>query len=273
VPLSFVRGTDVRRLNLFVKGNTDVRDSLLCSRIGGTVAWNGINEVIRPQFPGTVVRIRHETWSRSDALLAAADVVPPELLARPLQLGPYPAESQFSRALFTTPCEAVVLSIQPDVMWRLCRHRRDGYLFNPSEWQKWPSEDRQWLRDNFEDAGFLGPGASMDNLARICDQLRAKGDLPILVYNMSAAVPGEQVHCHEGLGEILSTRIRRFNLALVELSQRTGISVVDVDAVVARTGADRLLVDPSHLTAEGCRLVAEEVVRILHDRGCFDESG
>ena len=57
---------------------------------------------------------------------------------------------------------------------------------------------------------------------------------------------------------------------MIELSERIGISIVDVDAVVARGGADRLKFDPTHLTAEGNRLVAEEVVRILEDLGCFD---
>jgi hypothetical protein len=45
---------------------------------------------------------------------------------------------------------------------------------------------------------------------------------------------------------------------------------VDVDRIVACAGADRLKVDLLHLTAEGWRLVAEEVARILDERGCFD---
>ena len=61
--------------------------------------------------------------------------------------------------------------------------------------------------------------------------------------------------------------MRRFNLGLAELSQQTGISVIDVDRIVARAGADRLKLDTVHLTAEGCRLVAEEVVRVLDDLG------
>jgi hypothetical protein len=69
--------------------------------------------------------------------------------------------------------------------------------------------------------------------------------------------------------DALSTRIRRLNLGLIELSQDTGISVIDVDSVVARAGADHVKLDAVHLTAEGCRLVAEEVVRVLDDLGCF----
>lgn len=262
----------MRRLNLFVKGNVDLRDALLHSRVGGVVQWNGINEIVRQHFPGTVVRIRHETWTRSDALLASDGTVPPELQRRPLALGPYPVASQFSRKIFTTPGEVVVLSIQPDVMNNLYRHRREGYHLCPYGWENWTPEDRQWLRDNFENLGFLDVSASLAQLTRICQEIRSRLQSQILVCNLSAVVPGDQVHCHEGLDEILSTRIRRFNLALVELSQRLGVSVVDVDALVARAGADRLKIDPIHLTAEGYRLVALEVTRILQDLGCFDET-
>ena len=56
------------------------------------------------------------------------------------------------------------------------------------------------------------------------------------------------------------------------MSRQTGISVVDVDAVVARAGAARLKLDALHLTAEGYRLVAAEVVHILADLGCLPEA-
>jgi lysophospholipase L1-like esterase len=73
------------------------------------------------------------------------------------------------------------------------------------------------------------------------------------------------VHCLQGLGEIYATKCRRFNLGLAELSEGLGISIVDVDSILARSGADRLKIDAMHLTPEGYQLVAEEVVRILVD--------
>jgi hypothetical protein len=260
----------VRRLTIFAKGNTDVRDSLLYAAVGGEVRWNGINEVVRRQFPGHVVRVHHETCTRSDALAAAGGAVPAGLRDRQLDLGPYPLESQFSRRVFTTPSAAVVLSLQSDVMMRAARHRREGYLFSPYQANRWAEADRQWLREQFEQVDYLDVDSSMHHLAQVCDGVRASLGAHVLVYNMSAVVPGERIHCYQGLAEALSTRIRRFNLGLVGLSERLGLSVVDVDAVVARGGADRLKLGPAHLTAEGHRLVAEEVVRVLHDLGCFD---
>ena len=85
-------------------------------------------------------------------------------------------------------------------------------------------------------------------------------------------VPGERIHSHEGLDELFSTRIRRFNLGLIRLSQETGISIIDVDGLLARAGAEQLKLDTIHLTGEGSRLVAEEVVRVLDDLGCLPPS-
>jgi len=260
----------MRRLNLFVKGNVDLRDSLLVSSVGGKLQWNGINEIVRQAFPGHLVRVRHETCTRSDALTATDGTIPEGLTDRALALGPYPLESQFGRKVFETASDVVVFSLQPDVFNNLWRHRHDGYLFYPHGWPDWPAGERQWLRECFEDVGYLDAGTSMKHLGRICQEIRASSDAHILIYNVPAAIPGEQVHCYSGLGEILSTRIRRFNLALIELAQELGISVVDVDALVSCAGADRVRVGPVHLTGEGQRLVAQEVVRILQDLGCFD---
>jgi hypothetical protein len=257
-------------LTVFAKGNLDVRDSLHALRTAGQVQWNGINEILRDGYPGTLVRLRHETWTRSDALLEATGAVPAELAARRLPLGAFSAEAQFSRAIFETDADAFVLSIQPDLGNQLLRHRRDGYLFNPHDWRSWSPADRQWLRAAFVEAERLDVAGSMANLARIVERLRARRPAaPVLIYNISAVVPGDLIHCHAGMGEVLSTRIRRFNLALAELSQETGVSIVDVDAILARAGAERLKIDAFHLTAEACRLVATEVARVLHDLGCL----
>ncbi len=259
----------MRRLTLFAKGNGDVCDSLHSMRVGGEIRWNGINEIVRERFTETLVRVRHEVCTRSDALLEAAGTVPPDLAGWPLPLAPYTSAAQFSRALFDTDADAYVLSIQPDLTAKLLRHRRDGYLLYPHNWAAWSAADKLRLHEAFTREPALDPAASMGNLAAIVARIRERSQAPVLVYNMCSALPGDTVHCHQGLGEILSTRIRRFNLALADLSAAIGISVVDVDAVVAREGSRRLLIDAFHLVPEGNRLVAAEVVRVLEDLGCF----
>jgi lysophospholipase L1-like esterase len=111
---------------------------------------------------------------------------------------------------------------------------------------------------------------SFINLERIVERIRSRTDAPILVYNLSPIVPGQIVHSLQGLGETFATRIRRFNLALADLSETSGISIIDVDEILARAGADRLKVDAMHLEPEAYRLIAEEVVRVMTDLGVLE---
>ena len=262
------------RLTIFAKGNLDIRDSLHSMRVNGAIVWNGVGPVARERHPVWTTRVRHETFTRSDALAAAEGGVPAELAERAPPLGAYPPQSQFSGAIFEGDADAYVLSIQPDLNTALRRHRRDGWVFYPEGQQRWSPADRAWLAQSFELSPPPGAEAAMASLSRVIERIRARSAAPILVYNLSAAIPGDDVHLHRGLGETLATRIRRFNLALTELSARAGVSIIDVDRIVARGGADRLKLDALHLSAEGCRRVAEEVVRVLTDWGCFaDEVG
>jgi hypothetical protein len=264
-------GGTVGRLNLFAKGNVDVHDSLHSCRIGGEVRWNGINEVLRGRTDA-VVRLRHETWTRSDAILEASGSVPSEILERQLELGSYPAQSQFSVALFDNKADAIILSILGETATTLVKHSRAGFLFYPSDPGNWSQADRDWLKSDFTRRDLLDVEGSMSNLRKIVDRIREHSDAPILVYNVSSIVPDETVHSLQGLGEIYSTRCRRFNLGLADLSEEIGFSIVDVDSIIGRAGADNFKIDAMHLTPDGYRLVAEEVVRVLEDLGVISLS-
>lgn len=261
----------MKRVSIFAKGNVDVHDSLHSCRVGGELRWNGINEIMRAQFPDVTLRVRHETLTRFDALLAANGTVPEVMAGHDLPLGTYPLASQFSDKVYSTPSDAVVLSILPDVASPLVRHREDDFLFYPADASGWPDTERNWLKANFTSIGKAGLDDSMANLTAVIERLWQDREVPVLVYNMSSVIPGDRVHSYVGLDETYATRIRRFNLALIELSQELGFSIVDVDAVLARNGAERLKLDVMHLHPEGYRLIAEEVVRILDDLGIFEE--
>lgn len=261
-----------RRITLFAKGNVDVHDSLHSCVIGGQLCWNGVNEVARKLHPGASIRLKHETWTRSDATLKARDGAPEVLAARDLPLGVYPVVSQFGTALFDATPDAFVLTIQPDTATGLYQHRDTGALLYPHNLASWPLADRDWFKAEFVPLGPLDPTDSLANFELIIEKIRARSEAPILIYNVSPIVPREMVHCYQGLGETYSTRIRRFNLGLTELSERTGISIVDVDAILARAGADKLKHDAIHLAPEGYALIAEEVVRVLEDLGVFEPS-
>ncbi len=261
----------MRRVNVFAKANVDVYDSLHSSRVGGGVQWNGVNEILKASHPGVTVRVRHETASRSDAMIEADGAPPVEAAGIDHLLGSFPIASQFSAALFATDADAIVLSTLTDVLVSsLYRHRKRGFALLAGDCEDWPAADRAWLERDFVRQARLEPEASMSHFERLIGRIRKSTDAPILIYNLSAIIPGDNVHCFAGLDETFSARIRRFNTALTDLSARTGVSIVDVDRVVAQAGADRTKLDVYHLTREGYALVAAEVVRILDDLGLLD---
>src|SRR5262245_29901412 len=138
----------MKRINIFVKGNVDVYDSLVYSRINGRILWNGLNALLAERGADVVVRTRHEPCARWDLTGTEGRGVPSELAARNLDLGSFTLDVQFRSKLLDSPADVLVLSIQADVMNPLCRHRRDGYAFFAVN-GKWLTEDRRWLDDAF----------------------------------------------------------------------------------------------------------------------------
>ncbi|MFM2288548.1 MAG: hypothetical protein RL684_1691 [Pseudomonadota bacterium] len=262
-----------RILKIFAKGNVDVRDSLLFSRVNGVLQWNGVNELLRPRHPGVLAKVRHETCTRLDLIPLPgeepAHAVPADIATR-LPSGSHPVERQQRTTLFDEPADVVVLSLQSAVTNALVRHRRDGWLLLPDEIEGWPDEPRSYLERECEFAGLADLDATMQRLEQLVLAIEEKLGAQVLVYNLSPVTPGERTHCWIGADDSLTLRVQRFNLALAQLSAKLGFSIVDVDRIVACAGADRLKIDLFHLTAEGWKLLAEEVVRILEERGCLD---
>jgi hypothetical protein len=153
----------------------------------------------------------------------------------------------------------------------LLRHRTLDYLMHPYDLRWWPAAELDWLKANFIPEPAPGAERSMEDLAHVIDRYRRLSEAPILVFNMSSVVPGETIHSYQCAADATSQRIRRFNCALVDASAELGFSIVDVDRIIAEHGARHLKFDPIHFNAEGCRLVCEDVVRILDDYGVLLE--
>jgi hypothetical protein len=260
----------VARLNVVLKGNFDVHDSLAYSRVNGEIQWNGINALLAEHHPGFIARAYHEPCARWDVLGIEGAKVPIDLDARKLDLGAFTLDVQFRSKLLDHPADVVVLSIQPDVMTQTVRHRREGYEFLPAFNDAWGAEDRRWLDEEFAMVPLSTPAASMKQLSLILRSIRARSSPSVLVFNMSSCIVGDRVTSYSGLEDALSTRIRAFNLALIEIAPELDISIVDVDHIVAQAGATRTKVDATHYTPIGYRLIAAEVLRILEDYGHFD---
>lgn len=255
----------MRRLSIFAKGNADVRDSLHALVEDGAVTWNGLNAALALSGDGVRTRVIHETMTRTDAVIALPHKGPAAEADFPL--GVFPVATQGATRLFDGGHDAVVLSIQADVMHPLARHRRDDSLLYPHGLRGWPAEARRRLMTEYAPVPALSPEASMAGFAAIVARIRAARDVPVLIFNLSPVLGWERLHSFHGLGETLGERIRRFNLALFDLSRAKDVSIVDVEAIVARGGVTAMKRDAVTLTAAGCRAVALEVRHILDERG------
>lgn len=260
----------MRRLTIFAKGNVDVHDSLVYMRVNGAIEWNGINSLLAEQRPDWVARVRHESCARWDRAGIPASEIPSELAAFQPDLGTMTLAAQFQSQIFAHPADVIVLSMQADVTNTLERHRKDGYAFvDPG-----PRSDeyKRWKAEQFVSVPRNTAERSMASLETLLDAIRDRSKATVLVYNMSSYVPGERISSYRGLEDAESLRIREFNMALFELAKRRhDFVVVDVDQAIARAGASRLKLDFLHYHADGYRLIAAEVLRLLEDAGTFDE--
>ena len=261
---------ELKRITIFAKGNLDVRDTLHSCVLGGKLVWNGINEVFRESGSEIYARVIHETWTRSDALLESTGEVPSAITERILPLGPYSSESQFSRRVIGVKADIIVLSIQPDIIMKLVRHRKQGFLFHPYDWHGWAPEVQHWLRHEFYPVGLLELEEFMSNFKALISEIRNKSSAEILIFNVSSVIPGDQTHNYQSLPEALATRIRRFNLGLVEVSECTGVSIIDVDHILAREGTNATKFSTLHFSAAGCKAIAVEFARVMRERLCLN---
>ena len=85
-------------------------------------------------------------------------------------------------------------------------------------------------------------------------------------------LPAARLAFHHPVPNIEQQMTKRIAIIQGELSETNGISIIDVDTIVARHGADALKLDAVHLKPIGYRLLAEEVVRVLEDVGILNEA-
>ena len=112
---------------------------------------------------------------------------------------------------------------------------------------------------------------SLIQLARFVQEDR-RGRLAVL--NASSLVPRARTAAESRHGERdpLDLRIRRLNLAVLEASHATGLSVVDADQLVAEMNAPHKVVAPFDYSPEVCDALQARLVAILDDLGFVERS-
>lgn len=258
-------------LRLFLKGNNDLVEAL-CPQAQATGAEaSGLRHFIRRKYGDAfAIEILHEPCGRSDLLLQhlGDDGGPPppsDPIDEAMSLDPHTRLGQADP-------DVIVLSLQPEVAHTLWRHRRDGFLLFPApDWEQvWPAAQREGLRANYAPVAPLSAEQFKATFTRLVRTIKARLDAHVLVFNCSTIDPADQVHNYHGLEDTLAVRVHRFNLALYQISTEEGISIIDVDRLVAELGADRHVVKGLHYSAEAYRAIGQECFRVLEDIGFFE---
>lgn len=257
----------MKRLNIFLKSNSLLRDALYGIPPNASIGWGGINSLFREFEWGVTARVQHETCAGFYAAAHAPIVIPNDILEYSQVFDYFSPNYQYSASIYNTKADAFIVSMQTDITARFAVHAASGHRFLLNKVRDWQGDAALWARCAFHSLPPLTADETMSQLRCLVRRLQDATDAPVLVANVSSIIPGDSVHAYAGLPETLSQRVRSFNHALVETAHELDISIVDIDRIVGWHGAKRMLIDPLHLTAEGCRYVAMEVVRILEDRG------
>jgi hypothetical protein len=100
----------------------------------------------------------------------------------------------------------------------------------------------------------------------ICKQAECR----VIALNGCTFDPADHTTRHTA-DEVAPTRLQRFNLALVELSMAEGISVLDVDRIVAEHGAGDHVEGLLRYDRVLCEAVRDQLADVIDDYGFFDE--
>jgi predicted enzyme involved in methoxymalonyl-ACP biosynthesis len=110
------------------------------------------------------------------------------------------------------------------------------------------------------------------DLVAIIDLIKSRIGAHILVAGVSTVDPADETFNFQGLAqEPVSLRAHRLDLMLVGVSHDEGISIIDVDRLVAEIGAATAVTAAMEYSARGCDAIATEIVSILEDYGFFDD--
>ena len=195
-------------------------------------------------------------------------------------------EGVFSSRVFE-PANVIVLSATSDYYHSIYKHRHSDFyayykpgfnLIDPGAVIRDRRMTRitplslEWFRANFEKAGNAEPEEFVSNYVHLINEIKKRSGAHIIIANGHIFDKGNLTYnyqfCRE---EPLRAKHMRFNLALIEVSRLTGVSILDIDRLLQMHGSEKYAKDIRHLHKKFLPFIAEELVRILEDIGFFSE--
>lgn len=262
-------------LRVFLKADDAVTDSLLPRREEGGRLEHGVRDVLKERYQSAFdFELLQEPCGRTDLFLQQlSQVAVPESLrqeARAHGLN-FLAEESRTQALAEQP-DVLLLSLQPEVEHSLWQHRQSGYLVDlPAQWEdRCTAAQREWILQAFSSTGLLSVDQFRANMLQIIQAVKEQMNAHLLVYNCSSVDPEDQVHNYHGVEDTMPVRVHRFNLALMQLSMLEGVSIIDVERLVAQLGGEQHVKARFCYSNEALTSMAYELLRVLDDIGFFE---
>lgn len=107
-------------------------------------------------------------------------------------------------------------------------------------------------------------------LEHVIGEAQARG-ATVLALNESTFDPDGPPVSYRESGETAALLLHRLNAVLIEHSMAYGISILDVDRVLAVDGAAERVKRLGSYTEQGSVVIREELLRVLEDYGFFDD--
>jgi hypothetical protein len=262
-------------LRIWIQPSSDILSSLFDSPSGRPESGYTLEELVRAKY-GDAVRL---DFVRGPAVRS-------DLLAQSVAGGSTPSasgrgqvcpvvkqpEADHNSTLLDDQVDIVVLSAQPELLavpWSV--GERD-HLIGPidSRHQNGSAEPCTRLDAQITPASEISGEESKENWARFIRLVKQASGAHIIVFNCSPLDPTDQVHNYHRTDDTLSVRAQRLNFALMQLSTLEGISIIDVERLVAELGGDQHVLQPLLYSAEAYASMCGEFLRVLEDIGFFE---
>ncbi|MHC5823877.1 MAG: class I SAM-dependent methyltransferase, partial [Nostoc sp.] len=263
-------------IRILVKGDRDAIDSLLPTIQGGKKLDKSLRDLINEKSDRAFqIEIIYEPGGRSDLWLQQLGEITflNEWHAFE-QLGSFPCKQletlltgQSPTSLLAADIDIIVFSTQAEITKKLWQHSQTGYLIDiPEDWEQQLSEaEKQEFQQHFSPTGLLSTEQSQANFSQLIQLLKEKTGAYIICYNCCDFDPSDRTHNYYQQKDPLSIRIQKLNLALIKLSMQEGISIIDVESVLAELGTQQhtLKALEYSLVADGA--ICQEFFRVVED--------
>lgn len=166
--------------------------------------------------------------------------------------------------------DVVILSLLPDLCYPLWQNSRTGRLVTASL-EDTDVRRAQLAQAHYNAAGLTTAAQFQTALIGLIQAIKERLDAHVLVFNASSIVPGDTTYRFYQQPDTLAVRIHKFNLALIDVSVAEGISIIDVDRLVADAGGVQQVLAPLTYGPAAHQALAREVLRVLEDIGFFEQ--